>query len=154
MKRLLAIIGDYKRIFLILIMVILIIINILLIYKHYFKIKFEEVYRESYIVSEDSIIWHSTRAETLSNSGCNNKEIFSVDFNDYNFEKYTYVICYGHELVDLSYSFSEIKNSNGLYFIPRAVLKMEKKDMVYIYRLKKINIDYDMHELDRNVYFK
>lgn len=146
--------GNYKKVMYALIMVLLIIFNILLLYRHYFQISFEEVYKESYPISEDTIIWQSTRTVSLDDTNYTNKEIFSVNFEDYDLQKYTYIVSYGHELIDITYSFSEMKNSNGLIFIPKTIFKSEKNDVIYIYRIKKMNVDYDIHNSDRNVYFK
>ncbi len=154
MKRLLAKSGDCKKIAFCLIMLLSVIINLFFLYNYYFEVDFEEVYRESYPLYEDMIIWHSTRDESLSNSNYTNEEIFSVNFNDYDLDNYTYIISYGYELTDISVSCSEIKNSNGLYFVPRVIFESERTDTIYIYKTKKINIDYDMHESDRNIYFK
>lgn len=125
------------------------------IYFHYFNIDFTEVHRERYnFEHESTVVWRSTRDEAKSEIAYAPSEIFGADFSDYDLKKYTYVISYGYELLDVSCSLGEMKNSNGLYFVPKMIFGTERKNMIYIYRLPKTELDYDMHRTDRNVFFR
>lgn len=126
-----------------------------LLYFHYFNIDFTEVHREHLEFDwESTSAWRSTRSESKSKVIYSPEEIFHVDFSDYDLKKYTYIISYGYELLDVSCSLSEMKNSNGLYFVPKMIFKSERKDMIYIYQIPKTELDYDMHQTSRNVFFK
>ena len=129
------------------------IINIIFLYYHYFKLDFEEVYKAVNEINQDDIIWQSTRCDSLVGDKYLREDSHLDNWLDVDLEKFTYIISYGYELVDLSISFSELKNSNGLYFVPKAIFKKEKKNTIYVYRLRKTNIDYDIHEISRNVFF-
>lgn len=126
-----------------------------LIYFHYFNIDFTEVHRErSEFEHESTVAWHSTRDEAKSGIAYAPSGIFGAEFSEHDLKKYTYVVSYGYELLDVSCSLSEMKNSNGLYFVPRMIFGSERNDTLYIYRLPKTELDYDMHSPDRNVFFK
>ena len=155
MKKLLKKIGVCKITILLSSLLLLssLIINIIFLYYHYFKLDFEEVYKAVNEINQDDIIWQSTRCDSLVGDKYLREDSHLDNWLDVDLEKFTYIISYGYELVDLSISFSELKNSNGLYFVPKAIFKKEKKNTIYVYRLRKTNIDYDIHEISRNVFF-
>ncbi len=73
-------------------------------------------------------------------------------------ENYTYVVTCGHKLKNISYNLFETKNRKFIVFpkqfVGRVVLEYEESDNIYIYKIKKIDIDCDYHDRARNVYFQ
>ena len=101
-------------------------------------------------------IWRSTKeyADTDGIYEYTDKEIFYVEFSEYDLDEYTYVVSFGYELKEISCSLSELKRTQGFYFVPKMVFNPLRKDFVYIYRLPKIKLDCDIHNPNRNVYFE
>ncbi len=76
---------------------------------------------------------------------------------DLEYDKYTYIITFGYELKQISYSYDTVKNRKILFipkqFIGKVILLDEFKDKLYIYKIPKMDIDCDIHERNREVYF-
>ena len=86
-------------------------------------------------------------------------DTLGVDYNDipFDYNRYTYIITIGHELLDIKYSRSDMKNRIygifGKQYVGHVTLKEETTDKVYIYRIPKMDIDCDYHEPQRAVTF-
>lgn len=76
---------------------------------------------------------------------------------DFDYDNYTYVVTVGHELKKISYSYSQMKNRKFLFipkqFVGNVILDKNNTDNIYIYRIKKMDIDYDYHDRNRGVSF-
>lgn len=76
---------------------------------------------------------------------------------DFDYSKYTYIITIGYELSDISYSYHDMKNRKLIFipkqFIGKVKLKKEFDNKVYIYKIKKMDIDCDYHNRSKNVEF-
>ena len=152
-----------KSIFIMVIFVLLIIL-IFIIFIFNFNIKYEYVATFSgNISSENSLSWFTLRDEKyhgffdetrLENLLKTKEKLNNYDFN---YEKYTYVITVGHELKQISYSFSQMKNRKLLFmpkqFVGNVELTKEYTDKIYVYRIKKMDIDCDYHNRERGVSF-
>lgn len=133
------------------------------IYKIEFKLTFEQT--EQISISTDSnhkngLVWFTLRdekyngffsTEMLDNYGTTSDEL-NMDFSNY-----TYIVTLGHKLENISYSFSQMKNRKYL-FIPKQFvgivnLQYEYSPNIYIYRIKKMDIDCDYHEPNKNVFY-
>lgn len=83
---------------------------------------------------------------------------YGVEFSDYDYENYTYIVTLGHELKEITYSPKEMKDRVMVIFpkqyIGKVVLDKNDTGKVYIYRVKKMDIDCDYHERSKNVSFK
>jgi hypothetical protein len=123
-----------------------IVLNLILVYQHEFYLDFEEVYREK---REDIKImgrWYSIKDKKYR--GFYSEE----NFPNYNFDcdNYTYIVTFGYELETISYSFSRMidkrKVSLGLprQFVGEVVYEDVPTNYVYIYKVKKLNIDRDV----------
>lgn len=143
--------------------VLLFLILIILMYKKEFKLSFEQIEQipvSTNSFSDKELIWFTLRdekycsfysSEILLNYGV------SPDKINMDFSKYTYVVTIGHELESINYSFSRMKNRKFL-FIPKQFvgivnLQYECSPNLYIYRIKKMDIDCDYHEPNKNVYY-
>jgi hypothetical protein len=129
----------------------------------YTEIPYEKVTQYEFSLDDDNInytFWFTIRDELfngwftndyLTNMGI---DISNIEF-DYN--KYTYVITIGYELHRISYSYSDMKNRKFGFvpkqFVGKVELQRELKNIVYIYRIKRMDIDCDYHERNRNVFF-
>lgn len=132
---------------------VLLVLNIYLVYNHYFELDFIKVtdYTSDFKTSKSqNLYWFS-----LSNGGCFTKETldrYGVDLDfEPDYSKYTYIVTVGYKLNDISYSLNARKNH--VQFIGKVILDDEFTNKIYIYRVKRMNIDCDYHERDRNVYF-
>ena len=133
------------------------------IYKIEFKLTFEQI--EQIPISTDSnhkngLVWFTLRdekyngffsTEMLDNYGTTSDEL-NMDFSNY-----TYIVTLGHKLENIRYSFSQMKNRKYL-FIPKQFvgivnLQYEYSPNIYIYRIKKMDIDCDYHEPNKNVFY-
>ena len=86
--------------------------------------------------------------------------IYAVKNNDdivFDYDHYTYIVTIGHELINIEYSRSDMKNRiYGIFpkqYVGHVTLKEDLTDKVYIYRIKKMDIDCDYHEPNRSVTF-
>ena len=86
-------------------------------------------------------------------------KIYEAEADDiaFDFDNYTYIFTIGHELVNIEYSYSQFKNRRLLFFPEQLVgivtLDENLVDMVFVYRVKRMNIDLDYHSPRVNVYF-
>lgn len=148
---------------LIILSILFFIIFIMSIYKKEFELPFEQVEQISVsadVLSEKTLVWFTLRdekycgfysSEMLLNYG------IMPDKLDMDFSNYTYVVTVGHKLENISYSFSQMKNRKFL-FIPKQFvgivnLQYECSSNLYIYRIKKMDIDCDYHEPNKNVFY-
>lgn len=74
---------------------------------------------------------------------------------DMDFQRYTYVITCGHEMVKLEKSYSKMKNRKFGFlpkqFIGQITLKEADDHMVHIYRIPRMDIDCNYHQRDQFV---
>jgi hypothetical protein len=146
--------------FLSLFLILIIFIISFLYYKSFQNISFEQI--GVYNTNEENLngetYWFTLREPegffditTLDNLGVDYSNVY------FDYSKYTYVVTVGYELSSLSYSYSEMKNRKFIIFPKQFVgfveLKPQKNDNVYIYRIKKMDIDSDVHEPNRGVSF-
>ena len=126
----------------------------------YFSLPFESVAYYKAEGIEKMPIWFSVRDKKYS--GFFDEKLLSKHCIDYrngelDLDHYTYIVTCGHKLKDIEYSFSETKNRKLLLipkqFVGRVVLYYEENSYIYIYRVKKIDIDCDYHDRSRNVYY-
>lgn len=71
--------------------------------------------------------------------------------SDFDLNNYSYVVCYGHELNRITYSYLNPKRRIGLIpyeLTAKATLSSEKQNYIYIYRIKKANIVCNYHDMD------
>ena len=73
----------------------------------------------------------------------------------FDFSHYTYIVTCGHELRSIKYSLSQTKNRRFLFipkqFVGIVELQYDPSLYVHIYRVKKLDIDCDYHEMSKNV---
>ncbi len=127
-------------------LLISIVFNLILLYHHEFYLDFEEVYREK---REDVKVmgrWYSIKDEKY-------RGFFSEEnFPNYDFDcdNYTYIVTFGYELEAISYSFSRMIDKKvytlglPIQFVGEIIYKDLPTNYVYIYKVKKINIDRDI----------
>ncbi|MBO4867694.1 MAG: hypothetical protein J5582_14230 [Ruminococcus sp.] len=76
---------------------------------------------------------------------------------DYDFDGHTYIVTFGYELEDISYSRASrpIVSEHGYYnyHVPNVWLSSDKTDKCYVYELPKVNIGCDADNYKRKVYF-
>lgn len=150
-----------KKIIIILLLILLVvslILNFYLYYNHDSPLEFEEVYvEENMDEMYKGAYWFSLRHKKYGGFFGNEIKDLGVNFNQFNFNKYTYIITFGYELSEISYSLNATKNRKFIFFpkefIGKVVFKDEYKNNVYIYRIKKIDIDCDYHSREDYVTF-
>ena len=129
------------------------------VYNAKFDLPFEPVERIAVKDIPDSEpAWFSLRdekysgfftLEKLTEYGAESSDL-SLDFSHY-----TYIVTCGHELRSIKYSLSQTKNRRFLFIPKRFVgiveLQYDPSPYVYIYRVKRLDIDCDYHEMSKNV---
>lgn len=129
------------------------------VYNAKFDLPFEPVERIAVDDIPDSEpAWFSLRDEKYSGFFTLEKLTeYGADASDlsFDFSHYTYIVTCGHELRSIKYSLSQTKNRRFL-FIPKQFdgiveLQYDSSPYVYIYRVKKLDIDCDYHEMSKNV---
>jgi hypothetical protein len=142
-------------------LVVLLSVSCVALYNVKFNLPFEPVERIAVDDIPDSeLAWFSLRDEKYSGFFTLEKLTeYGVDASDLNldFSHYTYIVTCGHELRSIKYSLSLTKNRRFL-FIPKQFvgiieLQYDPSPYVYIYRVKKLDIDCDYHERSKNVYY-
>lgn len=142
-------------------LVCFIIINALCVYRMDFEIPFDKAGEfdigEKTSVGKTDAYWVGLRHPKYG--GFYSEEIldaYNININ-LDFNKYTYIVTFGHELKRISYSYNTMKNRKLVFipkqFIGKVVLLEEFKDKVYVYRIPTMDIDCDFHERDRKIYF-
>lgn len=152
------------RIFKILILIFLVIIlfggGIWMIYIRAFKsINFEQVcIKDGNLERFKEHAWFTLRSPEYH--GFYSEELLDtlkVDYDDiiFDYDHYTYIVTLGHELLNIEYSRSDMKNRIygifGKEYVGHVTLKEEFTNKIYIYRIKKLDIDCDYHEPKRAV---
>lgn len=149
-----------KKIIFVLSLVVFVLLTFI-IYKAHFNLPYEYVGSFNIADDENVPLWFSVRDDKYY--GFYDEKCLLKYCEDYNIgtidtQKYTYIITCGHKLSSISYSFSEMKNRSFIIFpkqyIGKVLLEYEETDMVYIYRVKKIDIDCDYHNSSYNVFYK
>lgn len=78
---------------------------------------------------------------------------------DFDFKNNSYIVCCGHELIDIQFRYSNVKR-RIFGFIPyefyaQATLSQEEYDKVFIYQIRRMNISCDYHNVNEStVYVK
>lgn len=90
--------------------------------------------------------------EMLDNAGIvYNSDTFDV-------ERYSYIVTVGHKLKSLKYNFLKCNQRNEFLlpkqFIGYATLDKTQTDRIYIYRIKKMNINCDIHDWEGSADFE
>lgn len=152
-------------IFIIIIMLVLsvIVIGRMFFYNQKYTLNFEKVAEFDKGQNDNDLYWFTLRdkeyhgfygVEMLENLSFNADDVDDIDF-DYN--NYTYIITIDHELKKISYSYSDMKNRKFLFipkqFVGNVVLDSKETNKLYIYRIKKMDIDCDYHNPDYGVSF-
>ena len=137
--------------------------SVWMIYTRTFKgIDFEQVCEKDYKPTKNfsTHLWLTLRSSEYSGFYSEGVlDTLGVDYNDiiFDYDRYTYIITIGHELLDIKYSRSDMKNRIygifGKQYVGHVTLKEETTDKVYIYRIPKMDIDCDYHEPKRAVTF-
>ncbi|MBP0960160.1 MAG: hypothetical protein J5992_08545 [Oscillospiraceae bacterium] len=145
--------------FIIPIVVIVVLITGVIFYNKDYNLDYTLVYYETCDNTDDNTYWFSLRDEKYN--GFFTEEYlrnYGVKFSDFDYENYTYIVTFGHELKGITYSPKKTKNRVMFVFpkqyIGKVVLCKENTGKVYIYRVKKMDIDCDYHERDKNVSFE
>lgn len=79
------------------------------------------------------------------------KNKFYVPIDEFDTENYTYIVTFMHELVKLQYSESQknyiflSKQYRGTFYFSK-----ESKNKIYVYRIKKMYIDFDYDDYDKS----
>lgn len=133
------------------------------IYKKDFELPFEQVEQISAsaeALSENEPVWFTLRDEKYGGFYSSEKLLdYGVALNDFDldFSNYTYVITLGHKLESISFSYSKMKNRKFLFvpkqFVGIVKLQYEYSPNIYIYRIKKMDIDCDYHEPSKNIFY-
>lgn len=132
--------------------VLLVLIVLLQLYYKSYPIEFEEVYKcenignNSYI---DGAVWLTITDEKF-NQFYNTEDLEKMLQYDFDKENYSYIVCYGHELKKLSFQVSNPKR-RILLFVPyeivgNALLDKNEDNMIYVYRIKKMNLTVNYHD--------
>ena len=83
---------------------------------------------------------------------------YEYDTSIFDFDNYTYVITLGHELKKIEYNFAYMKNRIYIVFpkqfIGKVTLNSVKTNDIYIYKIRKMDIDYDYHDPSKRVVFE
>lgn len=140
-----------------------IIIGRIFFYSQKYTLGFEKVTEIDRIPDDNDLYWFTLRheeyngfydVEMLENLSSNIGDVDNIDFD---YDNYTYVITIGHELKSISYSYSDVKNRKFLFipkqFVGNVVLDSKETDKLYIYKIKKMDIDCDYHDRDVGVNF-
>lgn len=142
-------------------LVVLLSVSCVALYNVKFNLPFEPVERIAVDDIPDSeLAWFSLRDEKYSGFFDIEKLTeYGADASDLNldFSHYTYIVTCGHELRSIKYSLSQTKNRRFLFipkqFVGIVELQYDPSPYVYIYRVKKLDIDCDYHERSKNVYY-
>jgi hypothetical protein len=74
---------------------------------------------------------------------------------DFDYQDYTYVVTYKHQLNRLSISLSRMKDRNAFLlpkqFVGKIYLERKETNSIYIYRVKSIDLDCDYHKISDHV---
>lgn len=129
---------------------------------NYKNIPFEKI-AESEVkltLNSQQLLWFTLRDESFNGFfDISMLDMLGVDYSDIeiDYNKHTYVVTIGYELTDLSYSYSEMKNRKLVIFPKQFIGKVELKDefneMIYIYKIERLDIDCDYHDRAKNVSF-
>lgn len=133
-----------------------------IIYTRTFRsIDFEQVCEKDYNTEKGKEhFWFTIRSPEFSGFYSEESlDTLGVDYNGvtFDYDRYTYIITIGHELLNIEYSRNDMKNRIcgifGKQYVGHVTLKEEATDKVYIYRINKMDIDCDYHEPRRAVTF-
>ncbi len=153
---------KFSHLILLFLFIFLIVINLIQLYFHDFNIKFEMVYESDNLVNltneispnYDGTTWFTLRNKSYD--GFYSEEYlkeFDIDFKQFNYDKYTYIVTVGHTMKSISYSYDTMKNRKLLVlpkeFIGKIVLNDKFENKVFIYKIKRIDLDCDYHQKNR-----
>lgn len=157
-----------RTIVIVFIIIVLLILSVIIIgriffYSQKYTLGFEKVTEIDRIPDDNGLYWFTLRheeyngfydVEMLENLSSNIDDVDNIDFD---YDNYTYVITVGHELKSISYSYSDMKNRKFLFipkqFVGNVVLDSKETDKLYIYKIKKMDIDCDYHDKKVGVNF-
>ena len=115
-------------------------------------------------LKENSLAWFSLLDPNFESdilgSGTEILDSAGIVYNSDNFdvEHYTYIVTVGHKLKSLKYSFLKCNQRNEFLlpkqFIGHATLDKTQTDKIYIYRIKKMNINFDIHDREGSADFE
>ncbi len=152
---------KFKWVLTFIIILLFLIVLAIFVYFYRFSIKFElvEIVPNTVSLNSESFYWYSIRSEEYQpmygGENLSDRGDFRTKFDT---EKYTYLVLLGHQLLELKCSLSESETRNVIGFPNQLVglvtLSKEKDNCVRIYRIKKMNLDSDIHEPERGVSFK
>lgn len=142
-------------------LVVLLSVSCVALYNVKFNLPFEPVERIAVKdIPDPELAWFSLRDEKYSGFFDIEKLTeYGADTSDlsFDFSHYTYIVTCGHELRSIKYSLSQTKNRRFLFipkqFVGIVELQYDPSPYVYIYRVKKLDIDCDYHERSKNVYY-
>ena len=144
-------IGNSKRFFFLSICGLIVIICVFLCYN--IHIDFSQVANGHLIQSKPG---EYVYYEIINESDVTEIYNISDDLPNYDFDfiNHSYIISFGYEITDLSYSrLSKPIFHDYDFYVPKVYLKNKKTDYCYIYEIQKLNIDVDPDNYKRNVFF-
>jgi len=106
---------------------------------------------------EDPLVWFTLRHDRYKGFfSISQLENYGVETQDmyFDYDNYTYIFTIGHELKSIEYSYSIFKNRRFIVFPKEAIgivtLDETLVERVFVYRIKRMDIDCDYH--DRRAY--
>lgn len=150
-KRKLAMIGNCKKkIIIITSAFVIALIGLFVCYNH--DLDHKEIASGHLIPSNGEYVYYSIVKEN------DLEDIYNCSYDlpnyDFDFKNHSYIITFGYEIVELSYSLISQPIFHGFdYYVPRVQLLNKKDDLCRIYEIPKVNIDVDPDNYKRNVYF-
>ena len=105
------------------------------------------------LTNEEQIMWFTIRHNNYSGFfSIDILKSYGIEIEDSFFEwdNYTYVFTIGHKLKSIEYSYSIFKNRNIVGFPKQLIgivtLEANAVNKVFIYRIRKMDIDCDYHD--------
>lgn len=125
----------------------------LVLYFKTYTLDYEQVYKCSYDTYDDAfnVPWCTVVDEKYKPFRDSETIINNIDY-DFDLSNYSYVITYKHELKDLKYKLTNPKQRIFI-FIPyeivgNATLSASSDNSIYVYKIKKMNLTNDYHDID------
>lgn len=149
--------NKLKYILFIIFTLIILVVTVIFFLFQYYDVKIELVDR--YVIEkldwDNAPVWLTLRNDVydpwVKIEYISKKYGIKLDKQKFDFDKYTYAVVVGHELVSLKYSFSDAFSRKYIIipdqFNGRVTLKSGKTNNIYIYKFKRMNIDCDYHDL-------
>ncbi len=120
-----------------------------------YPLKFEEVQT---MVPEEELNqinctikpWFSIRAQKYNPwHDCDFVQNMGVDCSEWDFDKYTYIICRGYELKSIAFTPLKLNFKSDLQIEYIGITEFDEvfSNCIYVYRIKRLNIDFKYDEI-------